>query len=101
MKISAILHKRRVPMEQPIPLDRPAKRKLEKGDYLVYKLRNDPADDLTIPYFREGTPEHFLQFRKIIQKVFTEQNRVCQSFSNVAEIFSRERHTVAAVSQLS
>lgn len=71
---------RRVPMEPPIALDRPVKRELEKGDYLVYKLRNDPSDptsagyDLTIPYFRDGTPEQFLRFRKNLLKVFAGQN---------------------------
>lgn len=79
MKV-AVPHERRVPMEPPIPLDRPLKRELEKGDYLVYKLRNDPADptsggyDLTIPYFRDGTPEQFLRFRKNLLKVFAGQN---------------------------
>ena len=79
MKV-AMPHERRVPMEPPIPLDRPVKRELEKGDYLVYKLRNDPADpasggyDLTIPYFRDGTPEQFLRFRKNLLKVFAGQN---------------------------
>ena len=73
-------HERRVPMEPPIALERPVKKELEKGDYLTYKLRNDPADaqspgyDLTIPYFRDGTPEQFLRFRKNLQKVFAGQN---------------------------
>jgi hypothetical protein len=68
MKV-AVTQERRAPTEPPIPLDCPVKRQLEKGDYLVYKLRNDPADptsggydDLTIPYFRDGTPEQFLRF---------------------------------------
>jgi hypothetical protein len=43
MKV-AVTHERRAPMEPPIPMDRPVKRKLENGDYLVYKLRNNPAD---------------------------------------------------------
>jgi hypothetical protein len=53
MKV-AVTQECRAPAEPPIPLDRPVKRELEKGDYLVYKLRNDPADptsggyDLTI-----------------------------------------------------
>jgi hypothetical protein len=65
MKV-AVTQERRAPAEPPIPLDRPVKRELEKEDYLVYKLRNNPADptsggyDLTIPYFRDGTPGQFL-----------------------------------------
>jgi hypothetical protein len=43
MKV-AVTQERRAPVEPPIPLDRPVKRELEKGDYLVYKLCNDPAD---------------------------------------------------------
>ena len=75
-----VAHERRVPMEPPIALERPVKKELEKGDYLTYKLRNDPSDpqspgyDLTIPYFRDGTPEQFLRFRKNLQKVFAGQN---------------------------
>ena len=75
-----VAHERRVPMEPPIALERPVKKELEKGDYLTYKLRNDPADpqspgyELTIPYFRDGTPEQFLRFRKNLNKVFAGQN---------------------------
>jgi hypothetical protein len=51
MKV-AVTQERRAPAEPPIPLDRPVKRKLEKGDYLVvYKLRNDlltPPQAVTI-----------------------------------------------------
>jgi hypothetical protein len=67
MKV-AVTQERHAPAEPPIPLDRPVKRELEKGDYLVYKLRNDPADptsggyNLTILYFRDGTREQFLRF---------------------------------------
>jgi hypothetical protein len=79
MKVN-VAHERRVPMEPPIALERPVKKELEKGDYLTYKLRNDPADpqspgyELTIPYFRDGTPEQFLRFKKNLNKVFNGQN---------------------------
>lgn len=79
MKV-VVAQERRVPMEPPIALERPVKKELEKGDYLTYKLRNDPADpqspayELTIPYFRDGTPEQFLRFRKNLLKVFAGQN---------------------------
>ena len=46
----------------------------------LFKLRNDPTDntsgayELTIPFFRDGTPEQFLRFRKNLNKVFVGQN---------------------------
>jgi hypothetical protein len=43
MKV-VVATERRVPMEPPIALERPVKKELEKGDYLTYKLRNDPTD---------------------------------------------------------
>jgi hypothetical protein len=66
-----VTQERRAPAEPPIPFDRPVKRELEKGDNLVYKLRNNPADptsggyDLTIAYFRDGTPEQFLSIIRV------------------------------------
>ena len=79
MKV-AVQHERRAAIEPPIPLDSPVKKELEKGEYLTYKLRNDPTDnssgayELTIPFFRDGTPEQFLRFRKNLNKVFVGQN---------------------------
>lgn len=54
MKI-AVAQEHRVPMETPIMLDRPVKHELEKGDYLVYKLRNRPAD-LTLAGYEFKNP---------------------------------------------
>ena len=45
----------------PIPLERPAKKDLQRGEYQTYKLRNNPAEEnspvyeLSVPYFRTGT----------------------------------------------
>ena len=64
----------------PIPLERPEIRKLEKGEYQSYKLRNDPTNknsptyELSIPYFATGSPEEWLRFLKNLTKVFTGQN---------------------------
>jgi hypothetical protein len=80
MKV-AVMQLRRAPAEPPIPLDRPVKRELEEGDYLVYKLRNDP-----IPYFRDGTPEQFLRFRKNLQKVFKSQRK--KGLENIIACFT-------------
>lgn len=64
----------------PIPLERPAIKELKKQEYLVMKLRSDPADansqtyDLTIQFFRTGTPEEWLLFQRDLNRVFTAQN---------------------------
>jgi len=64
----------------PIPLERPTKKELHKGDYQTYKLRNVPADEnspvyeLSVPYFRTGTCEEWLIFRKNLEKVILGQN---------------------------
>lgn len=64
----------------PIPLDRVEGRSLVKGEYLAYKLRNDPADDssptyeLAVPYFSSGTCEEWLKFRANVDKVLLGQH---------------------------
>lgn len=64
----------------PIPLERPAIKELKKQEYLVMKLRSDPADansqtyDLTIQFFRTGTPEEWLLFQRDLNRVLTGQN---------------------------
>jgi hypothetical protein len=64
----------------PIPLERPEPRPLVKGEYLAYKLRNDPADDssptyeLSVPYFSTGTCEEWLKFRANVGKVLLGQH---------------------------
>ena len=64
----------------PIPLERAEGRSLSKGEYLAYKLRNDPADDtsptyeLTVPYFSTGTCEEWLKFRANVDKILQGQH---------------------------
>ena len=64
----------------PIPLERAEARPLLKGEYLAYKLRNDPADDssptyeLSVPYFNTGTCEEWLKFRANVGKVLLGQH---------------------------
>jgi hypothetical protein len=64
----------------PIPLERAESRSLTKGEYLAYKLRNDPADDssptyeLTVPYFSTGTCEEWIKFRANVDKVLQGQH---------------------------
>ena len=59
----------------PIPLERPAVKELKKQEYLTMKLRSDPADansqtyDLTIQFFRTGTPEEWLLFQRDLHRV--------------------------------
>jgi hypothetical protein len=61
-------------------LERAEGRSLVKGEYLAYKLRNDPADDssptyeLTVPYFSTGTCEEWLKFRANVEKVLLGQH---------------------------
>ena len=64
----------------PIPLVRPPRSELQRGEYQTYKLRNVPTDDksptyeLAVPYFGTGTCEEWLLFRKNLTKVLTGQN---------------------------
>ena len=59
----------------PIPLERPVKKSLKKDEYLTFKLRSTPSNDnssvyeITVPFFRSGTPEEFLIFLKNLNKV--------------------------------
>ena len=63
-----------------IPLERPEKKSLTKGEYHTYKLRSTPSDntsptyELSVPYFSTGTPEEWLKFLDNIKKVYTGQN---------------------------
>jgi len=53
---------------------------LERGQYLTVKLRADPTDsasvthDFAVPFFRDGSPEEWLLFRKNLRRVFRGQN---------------------------
>lgn len=63
-----------------IGLERPKARTLSKDECLQFKLRSRPTDadsttyDLTVGYFRSGTPEEFLRFLRNVNKVFSGQN---------------------------
>ena len=63
-----------------ISLDRPTEKELKKDDYMSYKLRvhpnddNSPTYDLTVPFFRGGTPEELLMFIDRLSKVIQGQN---------------------------
>ena len=64
----------------PIPYERPEKKELKKSEYVMMKLRSDPAEaesqtyELAVPYFRSGMPEEWLLFVRAMQKVIVGQN---------------------------
>ena len=64
----------------PVPLERSEKKQPAKGEFLTMKCRtlpteaNSPTYDVTIPYFRSGTPEEWLRFRSNLDKVIHGQN---------------------------
>ena len=64
----------------PIPYERPEKKELKKSEYVMMKLRSDPAVaesqtyELAVPYFRSGTPEEWLLFKRALLKVIVRQN---------------------------
>ena len=64
----------------PIPFTRPVLQELKKNECLVMKLRSDPAVadsqtyDLTVKYFRTGTPEEWLLFRRDLKRILSGQN---------------------------
>lgn len=66
----------------PIPFERPEARKLGKDECLMYKLRTDPENeesakyDLTIPFFKSGTCEQYLNFARDLSKVIIGTNSV-------------------------
>ena len=51
----------------PIPLERSESKQPAKG-------ANSPTYDVTIPYFGSGTPEEWLRFRSVLDKVIHGQN---------------------------
>jgi hypothetical protein len=59
----------------PIPLRIPEKKVLEHGQYMNVMLRMNPADDQsskykkTIPFFKDGTPEEYVQWTKHFNSV--------------------------------
>ena len=64
----------------PIPLDREEVEKLSKHEVLSMKLRTTPGDansmeyEMTIPFFRSGSPEKLLEFIKRLRRVFVGTN---------------------------
>lgn len=64
----------------PIPLERPEKVELQKGEYLSLKLQSTPGDansqtyELSIPYYGSGTPEQWLKFKRDLNRVLVGQN---------------------------
>lgn len=86
----------------PIPLERPTVRELKKQEYLTMKLRSDPADansqtyDLTIQFFRTGTPEEWLLFQRDLQRVLTGQNINAgpQKFAMIRRLITGDTLTV-------
>ena len=63
-----------------ISLERTVKKTLGKDECLTFKLRSVPADEnsttyeLTIGFFKSGTPEELLLFLQNLRKIFTGQN---------------------------
>ena len=86
----------------PIPLERPTVKELKKQEYLTMKLRSDPADansqtyDLTIQFFRTGTPEEWLLFQRDLQRVLTGQNvnAGAQKFAMIRRLITGDTLTV-------
>ena len=63
-----------------INLDRPAPKTLSKDNCLTFKLRSVPTEEgsttyeLTVGYFKTGTPEELLLFLTSLKKIFVGQN---------------------------
>eukprot|EP00957_Ditylum_brightwellii_P023468 1771212-Ditylum_brightwellii.AAC.1 len=53
-----------------IPFKRADPKPLKRGKFHTYKLRTTPADvasplyELSLPFFKEGTPEEWIVFRR-------------------------------------
>ena len=64
----------------PIPLEKPEKKPLAKGEYHTYKLRANPTEttsptyELSVPFFSNGTCEEYMKFRTNFDKVCKGQN---------------------------
>ena len=62
-----------------IPFARTEKKELGQGEYVVIKCRVDvknhqsPQYELRVPYFRDGTPEEWLFFKKNLEKALKGQ----------------------------
>ena len=64
----------------PIPFERPPRKELKKDQQLTVTLRSTPTDpslqtyQMTIPFFRSGTPEEWLLVKKTLLKIIIGQN---------------------------
>ena len=80
MKVNTPNPSQKARIVPPIPLERVENPPLEKGEYLTYKLRNNPTDDssplyeLSVPFFGTGTPEQWLKFMENLSRVCAGQN---------------------------
>ena len=82
----------------PIPLERPPPRILQKDEYLVMKLRSEPKRssspvyELSVPYFKNGTPEEWMKFLENFEKIIIGQDLSTgpTQFSMARRLLSRE-----------
>ena len=67
-------------IEPLISLDRPESGRLDKHQYQVFRCRSDPKDktsttyEVTVEYFKAGSPEEWINFQKSLEKVFLGQH---------------------------
>ena len=67
-------------VEPPISLNRTESGRLEKHQYQVFCCRSDLKDkasttyEVTVNYFKAGTPEEWINFQKALSKVFLGQH---------------------------
>ena len=60
----------------PIPLIRPSKEPLDKGQYMSFKLKLEPTKttsatyNLAVPFFQDGTPEELMQLVQSLEQVY-------------------------------
>ena len=60
----------------PILLDCLEPKELEKDQYMTFKLKTDPGSrnsaeySLSVPYFRDGSPEEWLKFVMNLKRLF-------------------------------
>jgi hypothetical protein len=63
-----------------IGFERPDKKSIKKDECVTFKLRSSRADEnsltyeLTVPFFRSGTPEELLIFLKLVKRVIAGTN---------------------------
>jgi hypothetical protein len=66
--------------QPPIPLEREDQTDITKDNSITIKLKSNPTDEnsgtyeLTVAYFRDGTPEQFFKLEDNLQHIFQGQN---------------------------